>query len=129
MTSSLAWIRQYYNVPAFRGLAVTYLGKPAVILGGRRQYLRLRVEGERHPIVDHPTSGVSYPMLPLPATPRGWCKFCMTERALREDGTVGRHQRHEAKHFRPEERPCPGIGEKPWAICSWTVAAAEAGAA
>lgn len=124
MTSTLAWIRQYYNVPAFRGQEVTYQGKPAVILGGRRQYLRLRVEGEKSAVVDHPTFAVRYPTLPLAATPRGWCKFCMTERALRRDGTVVRHHRHEAQHFRPEDRPCPGAGSKPWAVCSWTVPAA-----
>lgn len=123
MTSTLAWIRQYYNVPAFRGQPVTYMGKPAVILGSRRQYLRLRVEGERHPTIDHPTFAVRYPVLPLPLSPLGWCTFCMTERTIRKDGTVGHHHRHEAKYFGPEERACPGIGKKPWAICSWTVAA------
>jgi hypothetical protein len=124
MTSSLPWIRQNYNVPAFRGVEVTYYGKPAVIVSGRRQYLHLRVEGERHPVIDHPTSGVRYPTLPLPLNPLGWCRFCMTERTIRKDGTVGHHHRHEARHFRPEERPCPGIGQTPWAICSWTVPAA-----
>ena len=124
MTSTMAWIRQYYNVPAFYGLAVTYNGKPAVIAGSRHQYLRFRVEGEKRPIVDHPTFAVRYPVLPLPPTPRGWCRFCMTERALRKDGTVVRHQRHEARHFRPEERLCPGAGDTPWAVCSWTVPAA-----
>lgn len=126
MASTLAWIRQYYNVPAFRGVEVAYQGKPAVILGGRGPYVRLRVEGERHPVVDHPTFAVSYPVLPLPANPRGWCRFCMTERALLKDGMVGPHHRHEAKHFRPEERPCPGAGDTPWAVCSWTVPATEA---
>lgn len=123
MSSTLAWIRQYYNVPAFHGQAVTYQGEPAVILGGHRQYLRLRVEGFPRPVVTHPTYAVRYPTLPLPATPRGWCQFCRRERALRRDGLVGHHQRHQAQHFRLAERLCPGADEKPWAVCSWTVPA------
>jgi hypothetical protein len=126
VTSTLAWIRQYYNVPAFKGVKVTYEGKPAVILGGHRQYIRLRVEGEKRPVIDHPTFAVRYPTLPVPARAKGWCKFCMTERALHKDGTVGPHYRHEAQYFGPEEKACPGAGNKPWAVCSWTVAGGAA---
>lgn len=123
MTSTLAWIRQHYNVPAFRGVEVIYHGKSAVIVGGKGPWVRLRVEGQRRLIVNHPTYETTYPTLPLPARPRGWCKFCMTERALLKNGTVAAHHRHEAKRFGPEERRCPGAGKQPWAVCSWTVPA------
>lgn len=123
MTNSLAWIRQNYNVPAFRGVEVTYHGKPAVIVSGAGPWIRLRVPGQKRIVVNHPTYATTYPALPLPARPLGWCTFCMTERTILTDGTVGPHHRHQAKHFRPEERPCPGMGQTPWAICSWTVAA------
>lgn len=120
MSSNLAWIRQYYNVPAFHGQPVTYQGEPAVILGGRRQYLRLRVEGFRRPVVTHPTFAVRYPTLPLPAAPRGWCRHCGKERSVRKDGQVGRHRwRHSTLPF----RLCPGADNTPWAVCSWTVPA------
>jgi hypothetical protein len=123
VTSSLAWIHQNYNVPAFRGVEVTYLGKPAVIVGGSGPWVRLRVPGQKRLVVNHPTYATRYPVLPLPVHPKGWCPFCMTERTILEDGTVGRHHRHGAKNFRPGDRPCPGIGQKPWAICSWTIPA------
>jgi len=129
VSSSLAWVRRNYNVPAFKDVQITFQGKPAVILGGRRQYVRLRVEGEKRPVVTHPTWAITYLTLPLPPTPRGWCDYCREERALRKDGTVQRHQRPGAGHFPPGERTCPGAGNKPWAVCAWTIPAHEAVAA
>jgi len=125
VSSSLNWIRRNYNIPAHKGREITYQGKPAVILGGRRQYVRLRVEGERHPVTTHPTWAITYPTLPLPPTPRGWCDYCREERALRADGTVQRHQRPGADHYAVDKRLCPGAGNKPWAVCSWTVPTRE----
>lgn len=129
MSSSLKWIRRNYNVPAFRGVQITYQGKPAVILGGRAQYLRMRVQGERHPVTSHPTYAITYPALPLPPRPRGWCGFCLEERSLAGDGTVGRHQRPGADRFPIAERLCPGTYDKPWGVCAWTVPAPAAPAA
>lgn len=118
MSRSLKWVRRNYNVPAFVGTEVTYQGKPAVILGGRAQYVRMRVEGERHPVVSHPTWAIAYPVLPLPPRPRGWCWHCLEERALRLDGTVVRRLRNGHEHFPVVQRMCPGAHDKPWAVCA-----------
>jgi hypothetical protein len=121
MPNSLKWIRRNYNVPAFKGTKVTYQGKPAVILSGRGPYVRMRVEGERHPVVSHPTYAITYPVLPLPKTPHGWCWHCGEERALRLDGTTVRHLRNGHEHFPTEQRLCPGARKPPTHTCSWTV--------
>lgn len=121
MTTSLEWIRRNYNIPAFKGLEITYLGEPAVIVGGQGPRLRLRVADHRKPITTHPTGDIVYPVLPLPHLPRGWCDHCWEERALRADGTLQRHVRPGAKHFAVSDRQCPGACQKPWAVCSWTV--------
>jgi hypothetical protein len=121
VTTSLEWIRRKYNVPAFKGLEITYRGEPAVIACGQGPYLRLRVADRQELISAHPTDGVVYPVLPLPHLPRGWCDHCGGERALRADGTLQRHVRPGAKHFAVDDRQCPGACKKPWAVCSWTV--------
>jgi len=129
MSASLKWIRRHYNVPAFVGTEVTYQGKPATITGGRGQYVRLLPQGAKRNVITHPCYAITYPVLPVPPRPRGWCTYCTEERALRADGTVGRHTRNGAEHFPVEQRPCPGAGRAPWAVCSWTVAAPKAVAA
>jgi hypothetical protein len=129
MSSSLKWIRRNYNVPAFTGLTVTYQGQPAVILGGRGPYVRLLPQGKKRAVITHPMNAITYPVLPLPPRPRGWCTHCMEERSLCLDGTVIRHLRNGHVHFPAAERPCPGALEAPWAICSWTIPATEEAAA
>lgn len=123
MSKSLKWVRRNYNVPAFVGTQVTFQGDPATILGGRGQYVRLLPQGKKRAVITHPTYAITYPARPLPPRPRGWCDYCREERALRQDGTVSRHLRNGAERFPAEERPCPGVGQKPWAVCSWTVPA------
>jgi hypothetical protein len=123
MSSSLKWIRRNYNVPAFLGTPVMYHGAPATIAGGRAQYVRLRVEGRKNAVVTHPVDAITYPVLPLPKMPRGWCTHCPEERALRQDGTVVRHLRNGHTHFPVEQQLCPGAHLKPWAVCSWTIPA------
>lgn len=119
MSRSLKWVRRNYNVPAFTGTAVLYQGAPATVLGGHRQYVRVLPQGKKRAAVVHPLD-LTYPVLPLPPRPRGWCWHCLEERALRLDGTVVRHLRNGHEHFPVERRLCPGAHDKPWAVCSWT---------
>jgi hypothetical protein len=105
----MEWIRRNYGVPARHGMHVTYGGRPAVIVGaGGGGYLRLRVEGERRLVWDHPTSRIVYPEVPRPARPRGWCRHCGKDRAMTADGNIGRHR----STWDPST-PCPGTGEPP----------------
>lgn len=56
-------IRRYYGVPVYRGMAVKYAGRPAVITSAiRNTYLRLRFDGERRtdPYVFHPLWEIDY---------------------------------------------------------------------
>lgn len=129
MSRSLKWVRRNYNVPAFVGTQITYQGAPATITGGRGQYVRLLPQGAKRAVITHPCYAITYPVLPLPVRPRGWCKHCMEERSLRLDGTVVRHLRNGAQCFPVDQRPCPGAGQKPWAVCSWTVPAPDANGA
>ena len=123
MSRSLKWVRRNYNVPAFVGTHVIYRGTSATILGGRSQYVRLLPQGAKRAVVTHPTWSITYPTPPLPPRPRGWCKHCWEERALRLDGTVVRHLRNGAEHFPVEQRLCPGAHQKSWAVCAWTIPA------
>jgi hypothetical protein len=122
VSRSLKWVRRNYNVPAVVGLEVDYGGAPATILGGHRQYVRVLPQGAKRAAIVHPFNLV-YPVLPLPPRPRGWCKHCTEERALRLDGTVVRHLRNGAEHFPVEQRLCPGAGHAPTHTCSWTLPA------
>jgi hypothetical protein len=122
MSASLKWVRRNYNVPAFVGVQVTYQGAPATILGGHRQYVRILPQGAKRAAVAHPYA-ITYPVLPLPPRPRGWCDHCWEERALRLDSTVVRHLRNGHEHFPVVQRLCPGARELPWAVCAWTVPA------
>lgn len=125
MSASLKWVRRNYNVPAFVGTEITYQGAPATIVGGRGQYVRLLPQGAKRAVVTHPTWAITYPVLPPPPRPRGWCDYCWEERALRQDGTVVRHLRNGHEHYAADKRLCPGAHDKPWGVCAWTVAAPE----
>jgi hypothetical protein len=58
---SMAYIRDYYSVPAKRGGRIAFMGKPGTIVGSRSQYLRVRLD--HHPDkIDtvHPTWEMEY---------------------------------------------------------------------
>ena len=59
---SLEYIREYYKVPAYEGQAVTFQGKPAVIVGASNQYLKLHFDNDTDPAVGryHPTWEIVY---------------------------------------------------------------------
>lgn len=112
MTSTMEWIRRNYGVPARHGMHVTYAGKPAVILGTCGPYLRLRVEGERRTLINHPTYLMVYPEVPRPARPRGWCSWCSQDRAMTKGGVMGQH-----RPAFPTNEDCPGVGKPPmWPV-------------
>jgi len=50
---SLAYIRDYYGVPARRGGRVRFDGRDGTIVGAQAQYLRVRLDGDRRPITAH----------------------------------------------------------------------------
>lgn len=111
MASSAQYIRRYYGVHVRRGMQITVEGEPAVIVGYRNQYLRVRTAEFKRPITIHATYHVVYPELPDPAIPRGWCEFCTEDHALNADGTVRAHQ---FPHRRlGEVLPCEGAGKPP----------------
>lgn len=109
MTSTMEWIRRTYDVPARHGMRIEYDGQPAIITGASKGGLVLRVEGERFKVYTHPCYRIVYPALPEPARPRGWCKHCGKDRAMK-DGVMGRHQWYAPAV--PEL--CPGSGKPPW---------------
>ena len=57
---SLNYIREFYNVPAKRGMSVLVQGKKGIIVGARHQYLRIRIEGEKKIGSYHPTWEIEY---------------------------------------------------------------------
>jgi hypothetical protein len=70
---SLAYIAQYYNVPARRGQRVEHtnsanVARQGVIVSAKDQYLRIRFDGDkkRFPGVFHPTDNMRY----LTTTPK-----------------------------------------------------------
>jgi hypothetical protein len=109
MTSSMEWIRRHYGVPARHKMRIEYDGKPATIVGASGPYLRIRVDGERRIIGDHPTYRIVYPQIPEPARPRGWCAHCGKDRAMTKDDVMGQHR------FRGPSwnTACPGAGKPP----------------
>lgn len=62
---SLADIRGYYKVPAFRGARVKALQRPGTITGSDGAYIRVRLDGEKLARAYHPTWCMEY----LPANP------------------------------------------------------------
>ena len=62
---SLAYIRNYYDVPATKGRRVLFdwpptEGKEGVIVGSRDAHLRVRFDGEKSATTLHPTWNVVY---------------------------------------------------------------------
>lgn len=68
MTTSAAWIRATYRVPARRGMRITWRedGRPAkqaTIVGFLNGRLRIRFDGDTHIVSAHPTYAITYPDL------------------------------------------------------------------
>jgi hypothetical protein len=55
-----AYVRDYYKVPAKRGMRVVADGKPGVITGFAGARLRIRLDGEKHSAPWHPTWRIHY---------------------------------------------------------------------
>ena len=56
----LQYVRDYYNVPAYKGVKVTAYGKIGVITGADGPYISIRLDGEKHSRPYHPTDGITY---------------------------------------------------------------------
>ena len=56
---SMQWVRDYYGVPARRGMRVRVDGRPGVITGATH-HLRVRFDGDRRSLYCHPTWRVEY---------------------------------------------------------------------
>lgn len=59
-SSSMEYIRRYYDVPADVGLTVTVDGKPGRITSARNSYIWVRFDGESFSKPCHPTWRVEY---------------------------------------------------------------------
>ena len=61
---SLIYIRNYYGVPAKRGVTIEFTGNSApvrgVIVGASGAYLRVRLDGEKRARTFHPTWEMKY---------------------------------------------------------------------
>lgn len=55
------YVRDYYNVPAKRGMRVVADGKPGTIIGFNGAHLRIRLDGETRAGNWHPTWRIEYP--------------------------------------------------------------------
>lgn len=55
----MAYVRSQYGVPAKRGMRVTVDGRSGTITSADHA-LRVRFDGERHPVSAHPTWRVEY---------------------------------------------------------------------
>lgn len=58
---SAEYVRNYYKVPAKRGMRVVADGKPGKIVGFDGAHLRIRLDGEKHIGNWHPTWRIEYP--------------------------------------------------------------------
>jgi hypothetical protein len=58
---SAAYVRNYYRVPAKRGMRIVFDGTPAVITGFSNSRLLIRRAGDRRPVPVHPTWRIDYP--------------------------------------------------------------------
>ena len=56
----MEYIRKYYQVPVKRGMKVIANGKSGEITSARGAYLKIRIEGEKKPIIYHPTWEIQY---------------------------------------------------------------------
>lgn len=67
--SSMQWIRDYYGVPAKRGMVVKYSpcegskdrSRTGVITGARGPHLLIRMDGDMRSSAYHPTWQIEYP--------------------------------------------------------------------
>jgi hypothetical protein len=57
---TLAYIREQYGVPAYRGRSVTVDGEPGVIVGAEIGTARIRVRLDGRIVSAHPTWRVDY---------------------------------------------------------------------
>jgi hypothetical protein len=57
---ALQYVRDYYQVPAYKGVRVNVYGKSGVIVGGDGPYICVKVDGEKRTGNYHPTDGVTY---------------------------------------------------------------------
>lgn len=57
---SMEYIREYYKVPAKRGMSVKYQGKLGLIVGADGAYLKIRLNGESEVRLYHPTWEMEY---------------------------------------------------------------------
>ena len=59
---AIATIREYRHVPAKRGMRIfhSHNGRYGTILGSRGGYLRIRLDGDKHPGNYHPTWELDY---------------------------------------------------------------------
>lgn len=57
---SAEYVRNYYKVPAKRGMRIVADGKPGKIVGFDGQYLRVRLDGEKRIGSWHPTWNIDY---------------------------------------------------------------------
>jgi len=58
-----AYVREYYKVPAYVGVRVTIRGGRAGVLVEARHsqhYVHIKLYGDRHADVYHPTDGIEY---------------------------------------------------------------------
>ena len=56
----LQYVRDYYKVPAYKGVKVTAYGKSGVITGASGPHVSIRLEGEKSARPYHPTDGIVY---------------------------------------------------------------------
>ena len=66
---AVKYIRNYYGVPAYRGCRVKYSGgrtpRFGTVTSSRGPYLRVRLDGEKHAGIYHPTWKLEYLETPL----------------------------------------------------------------
>jgi hypothetical protein len=56
----MEYIRNYYGVPARRGVRIVFDGKEAVIVGASGPHLKVKIDGEKRAVPIHPTWKVEY---------------------------------------------------------------------
>lgn len=57
---SFNYVRRYYGVPAKRGARVKFCGKPGRMTSGNGHYVRILLDGDKRPIIVHPTWEMEY---------------------------------------------------------------------
>ena len=57
---SFQYIRDYYDVPAYVGVRVTYKGREGVIVGSEGPYIKVKLDGDKYAGVYHPTDCITY---------------------------------------------------------------------